>query len=65
MLDTSVDNTTECKNCEIRYICGGGCRLKYDGIKDVGIHVGEWHFVCDSKEIIYDKMIKSNEFFFE
>ena len=65
MNDTSVDNTTECKNCEIRYICGGGCRLKYKGIKEAGIHEGEWHYICDGKEVIYDKMIKSNEFFYE
>lgn len=63
--DTSVDNTKCCKECEIRYICGGGCRLKYTGIKDVGIRTGEWEYDCDGKEIIYDKMIKSNEFFFE
>lgn len=63
--DTSVDNTTECKNCDIRYICGGGCRLKYYGIKEAGIHKGEWHYICDSKDVIYDKMINSNEFFYE
>ena len=63
--DTSVDNTICCKKCEIRYICGGGCRLKYKGIKDAGIHNGEWEYDCEGKEIIYDKMIKSNEFFFE
>ncbi len=62
--DTSVDNTAECKDCEIRYICGGGCRLKYEGIQNAGIHEGEWHYVCDGKEKIYDKMISSNEFFF-
>lgn len=65
MMDTSVDNTAECKNCEIRYICGGGCRLEYEGIKDVGIHRGEWHYICDKKEVIYDKMIKCNDFFYE
>ena len=60
-----MDNTFECKDCEIRYICGGGCRLKYDGIKDADLHEGEWHYICDGKDIIYDKMILSNEFFFE
>ena len=65
MKDTSVDNTTCCKKCAVRYICGGGCRLKYEGIKLVGQHEGEWEYECEGKDIIYDKMIKSNEFFFE
>lgn len=63
--DTSVDNVTECKNCEIRYVCGGGCRLKYSGIKEVGLHRGEWQHTCEGKDIFYDKMIKSNEYFYE
>lgn len=63
--DTSVDNTEGCKSCEIRYICGGGCRMKYQGIKEVESHSGEWKYVCDGKENLYDKMILSNEYFFE
>ena len=62
---TSVDNTTVCKECDIKYICGGGCRMKYDGICEVDTHIGEWNYVCDGKDSIYDKMINSNEFFFE
>ena len=62
---TSVDNTVGCKDCEIRYICGGGCRMNYEGICDADTYVGEWKYVCDGKEAIYDKMINSNEFFFE
>lgn len=65
MMDTSVDNTTCCKKCDIRYICGGGCRLKYKGIRQAGQHEGEWEYECEGKDIIYDKMIKSNDFFFE
>ncbi|MBT9449513.1 radical SAM protein [Akkermansia glycaniphila] len=26
---SEVDNLKPCSNCEIRYICGGGCRIKY------------------------------------
>lgn len=62
---TSVDNTTQCKECEIRYICGGGCRMKYEGIKDAESHTGEWEYTCEGKENIYEKMILSNEYFFE
>lgn len=63
--NTSVDNTTGCKKCDIKYICGGGYRMKYDGISDVDTHIGEWNCVCDGKNSMYDKMISSNEFFFE
>ena len=62
---TSVDNTHVCKNCDIRYICGGGCRLEYDGIIDAESHVGEWVFQCNGKDNIYNKMVLSNEYFFE
>lgn len=63
--DTSVDNTAVCKVCEIKYICGGGCRMKYDGIKELDNHVGEWIYACEGKDSIYEKMILSNEYFFE
>lgn len=62
---TSVDNTIECKNCEIKYICGGGCRMKYEGIKDADSHEGEWTYKCEGKEHLYEKMVLSNEYFFE
>lgn len=63
--NTSVDNTKGCKDCEIRYICGGGCRMEYDSIKDVANHKGEWTYKCEGKEHLYEKMILSNEYFFE
>ena len=63
--DTSVDNTAGCKECDIKYICGGGCRMKYSGIKEVDSHVGEWIYMCEDKKSIYDKMILSNEYFYE
>ena len=63
--DTSVDNTSVCKDCEIKYICGGGCRMKYEDIKNFDNHVGEWVYFCEGKESIYEKMILSNEYFFE
>lgn len=62
---TSVDNTKICKNCEIRYICGGGCRIKYEGIKEVDSIKTLWNYNCEEKEAIYEKMILSNEYFFE
>lgn len=63
--NTSVDNTSVCKSCEIKYICGGGCRIKYDGIKNYDTHKGEWHYRCNEKNNLLDKMILCNEYFFE
>ena len=62
---TSVDNTSVCKDCEIKYICSGGCRIKYEGINDALNHVGYWNYKCDGKDDIYRKMINCNEYFFE
>lgn len=29
MITTSVDNTIPCRECSLRYICGGGCRMEH------------------------------------
>ncbi len=63
--NTSVDNTIGCMDCEVKYICGGVCRMKYEGIKNAEKHLGEWKCKCDGKEHLYEKMIRSNEYFFE
>ena len=63
--NTSVDNTLICKSCEIKYICGGGCRINYEGINDYDLHEGEWKYHCNEKKQLLDQMILCNEFFFE
>ena len=63
--NTSVDNTLICKSCEIKYICGGGCRINYEGINDYDIHEGEWKYHCNEKKQLLDQMVLCNEFFFE
>lgn len=63
--NTSVDNTLGCMNCEVKYICGGGCRMKYEGIQEIEEHFGEWRYKCEGKEHLYEKMIRSNEYFYE
>lgn len=64
--ETSVDHSSVCQKCEIRYICGGDCRMNYPGIKDVDSHVGVWKTTCPTgtKENLYRKMILSNEYFY-
>lgn len=63
---TSVDNTAICKNCEIKYICGGSCRMNYEGIRNADRYEGEWQVKCSkgTKENIYNKMIACNEYFY-
>lgn len=62
---TSVDNTEPCRHCEIRYVCGGGCRLEYDGITAADTHLQSWQIECDRKEYVLQKMIQSNEYFYD
>ena len=62
---TSVDNTKICKDCEIKYICGGGCRMKYKGIQYASTMNDEWEYQCKDKARLLDKMVKFNEYFFE
>lgn len=63
-----VDNLAPCRDCELKYICGGGCRVKYF----------DWFCKCEDletarpsemrsrkcdqkmKEHFYDLMIKTN-----
>ena len=64
--ETSVNNSYVCSKCEIKYICGGGCRLKYDDIKDADSHVGYWKNACNNeyKNKLIEKMINCNEYFY-
>lgn len=62
---TSVDNTYPCRECDIRYICGGGCRLEYENIDKVKEYSDIWKYKCPGKDDIYNKMILTNEYFFE
>lgn len=67
---TSVTKLTPCKNCELRYICGGGCRIEefpeiiklasFDSIQSDAILTRK----CSTniKEHFYELMIKSNDY---
>ena len=62
----SVENSTLCKHCEIRYICGGGCRVDYPGILQPLSWQKEWENTCtpERKMDFYQKMILGNEYFY-
>lgn len=63
-----VDNIKPCNECDIRYICGGGCRIKY--IKEItnldlsNIHIFERSCTEEHKNNIYRLMIESNEYLY-
>lgn len=64
--NTDVDHSIVCRKCEIRYICGGSCRMNYSGILQADNHIGMWENVCPkgNKEAIYKKMVLCNEYFY-
>jgi len=62
---SSVDNVMPCMNCEIKYICGGGCRI--DEYHFAGLHtkISEEQPLIkidcpiEYKNSIFEKMVKS------
>lgn len=69
---TSINNLEPCKDCDLRYICGGGCRIKeFPGLtsRETFSGVNPCDFprqTCNNmkKSIFYDLMIRSNEYFY-
>ncbi|MDM8242812.1 radical SAM protein [Phocaeicola barnesiae] len=69
---TSIINLIPCSTCDLRYICGGGCRIEeYPGLTYretfVGLNPNEYpRQECNNnqKKIFYDLMIESNEYFY-
>ena len=69
---TSVDKLTPCLKCDLRFICGGGCRLdKFPGLASRNSFVDvppseQIRSTCDKayKEQFYAYMIQTNEYFY-
>lgn len=65
----SVNNIYPCKSCELRYICGGGCRIEEFPILKYGpAQVNEIPFrQCPPKykNQFYELMIKTNELIYQ
>lgn len=68
-----IDNFKPCGDCELKYICGGGCRAEYfqeftkiDDIENINFSKIKPR-ICDktNKEKIYNLMIRLNERFYE
>lgn len=64
--NTSVEESALCRHCDIKYICGGGCRIHYPGISQPSSCQGEWQNTCppERKMEFYQKMIFGNEYFY-
>lgn len=67
-----VDNILPCKNCELKYICGGDCRVKYFkklaylNFKELEDGVfPKRECTLEQKEKFYELMIKTNEQLFQ
>lgn len=67
---SKVDNLRPCRDCELKYICGGDCRIKYfDGFQnlDVKNRIDTPIRQCNEnvKYKIYDLMIRTNRKLFK
>lgn len=70
---TNVKYLYPCGECELRYICGGGCRIDEfprlisDELPDTQSEYESKRRMCDSniKNKFYDLMIDSNEYFYK
>lgn len=69
---TIITNLKPCKDCELRFICGGGCRIEefpelvkrtsFDGF-DID-RISPRHCSQNIKSKFYDLMIRSNKYFY-
>ena len=67
--NTSSLNIKPCKNCSLKYICGGGCRIKYlSSLETIKILNSEELIrkkcTVETKNYFYKLMIESNEYLF-
>lgn len=65
---SNVDNLVPCNTCEIKYVCGGDCRIHHfpdihDNTIDMKVQCAR-KCTIENKEMFYDLMIKNNEMLF-
>lgn len=62
---SNINNLSPCKDCELKYICGGECRIKhFSGFKENDLQeIATSKRVCsqDHKNMFYDMMLKLND----
>lgn len=67
--NTSSLNIKPCKNCSLKYICGGGCRIKYLSSLETTKILNSEELIrkkctVETKNYFYKLMIESNEYLF-
>ena len=62
---SNINNLSPCKDCELKYICGGECRIKhFSGFKENNLSmIATSKRVCsqEHKNMFYDMMLNLNE----
>ena len=69
---SDINNLKPCCNCELKHICGGGCRITYfnelatcDNIETFDVSkVPARKCDFENKMFYYEMMIKTNELFY-
>lgn len=69
---SDINNLYPCCNCELKYICGGGCRISYfndlatcDDIEHFDVsNIPPRKCDFDNKKYFYNMMIKTNKLFY-
>ena len=61
-----IDNVEPCKNCSVRYICGGGCRIKlYSHLESGSVcsngEIPIYHCTKEIKYAVYEQMIRTHQ----
>lgn len=67
-----ISNLKPCNECELRYICGGGCRIeefpefaKKKSFENLDVDsIPAKQCSCETKEQFYDLMIRSDKYFY-
>lgn len=63
---SNIDNLKPCCNCELKYICGGGCRLEHFNLFKKPIELIQHEYyeerdMCEERIQILDLLIATNE----
>ena len=63
---SNINNVIPCKDCEVKYICGGDCRIKYfDSLLDCSSTQQASRQCNDTiKDNVYEQMLRTHEYLF-
>ena len=63
---SNINNIIPCKECEVKYICGGDCRIKYyDSLLDCSSVLQPSRQCSDAiRNNVYEQMLRTHEYLF-